>query len=160
MPLSFLESISKKNCNIFSSFLLFESTFPKLLCINHKVLVQQDIYLEKPFPMMWMYLFFNTDFVIVQHASKLFNWTSFLTWGKNFVKSYKFLLLFKNVLEQKMIWLLEKKMSYTWLHIMEFPEKEMMSAKHPETFLERLSWCYKWGLKSASIFDLNYRGQN
>ena len=53
-----------------------------------------------------------------------------------------------------------KKMSYTWLHIMEFPEKEMMSAKHPETFLERLSWCYKWGLKSASIFDLNYRGQN
>ena len=116
MPLSFLESISKKNCNIFSSFLLFESAFPKLLCINHKVLVQQDIYLEKPFPMMWMYFFFNTDFVIVQHASKLFNWTSFLTWGKNFVKSYKFLLLFKNVLEQKMIWLLEKNILHLITH--------------------------------------------
>ena len=99
----------EKNCAIYYSSLLFESTFPKFLWINHKVLVQQDIYLEKPFPMMWMYFFFNTDFVIVQHASKLFNWTSFLTWGKNFVKSYKFLLLFKNVLEQKMIWLLEKK---------------------------------------------------
>ena len=32
-----------------------------------------------------------------------------------------------------------KKISYTRLHMMEFPEKEMMSAKHPETFLERLS---------------------
>ena len=59
MPLSFLESILKKNCAIYYSFLLFESTFPKLLWINHKVLVQQDIYLEKPFPMMWMYFFFQ-----------------------------------------------------------------------------------------------------
>ena len=33
----------------------------------------------------------------------------------------------------------KRKISYTRLHIMEFPEKEMMSAKHPETFLERLS---------------------
>ena len=42
----------EKNCTIYYSFLLFESTFPKLLWINHKILVQQDIYLEKPFPMM------------------------------------------------------------------------------------------------------------
>ena len=155
MPLSFLESISKKNCNIFSSFLLFESTFSNLLWINHKVLVQQDIYLEKPFPMMWKYFFFNKDFVIVQHASKLFNWTSFLTWGKNFVKSYKFLLLFKNVLEQKMIWLLEK-----ILHLITHHGISGEMSKASWNFFGRLSWCYKWGLKSASIFDLNYRGQN
>ena len=99
--------IGKKNCAIYYSFLLFESTIPKLLWINHKVLVYNKIYV----------FFFNTDFIILQHASKLFNWISFLTWGKNFVKSYKFLLLFKNVLEQKMIWLLEKKyltLDYTW----------------------------------------------
>ena len=51
-PLFSRVHIGKKNCAIYYSFLLFESTFPKLLWINHKVLVQQDIYLEKPFPMM------------------------------------------------------------------------------------------------------------
>ena len=71
--------------------------------------MEQEIYLEKFLSNDVDVFIFNTDFIILQHASKLFNWISFLTWGKNFVKSYKFLLLFKNVLEQKMIWLLEKK---------------------------------------------------
>ena len=51
-PLFSRVHIGKKNCAIYYSFLLFESTIPKLLWINHKVLEKQDIYLEKPIPMM------------------------------------------------------------------------------------------------------------
>ena len=85
-------------------------------------------------------IFFDTDFII-QHASKLVNWTSFLTW-KKFRQVIHFWSYSKMYSSRK--WFGYWKKSYTWLHIMEFPEKW---AKHPETFLEDYHDVINEGLK-------------